>query len=47
MKLALNLTESLDSILCREFLTLIVYLEHGFTLNRELSCTTKAEHSVI
>lgn len=47
MKLALNLTESLDSILSREFLTLIVYLEHGFTLNRELSCTTKAEHSVI
>lgn len=47
MKLALNLTESLDSILSREFLTLIVYLEHEFTLNRELSCMAKAEHSVI
>jgi len=33
MKLALNLTESLDSILSREFLTLIVFLEHEFTLN--------------
>lgn len=47
MKLALNLTESLDSILSREFLTLIVYLEHEFTLNQELSCTAKAENSVI
>ncbi len=37
MKLALNLTESLDSILNREFLTFIIYLEHEFTLNPEIS----------
>ncbi len=37
MKLALNLTESLDSILSIEFLTFIIYLEHEFTLNPEIS----------
>lgn len=37
MKLALNLTESLDSILSRKFHTFIIYLEHEFTLNAEIS----------